>query len=381
MSQRAVLGFGAAGALLLTVPALQKALGLPVYTLVFLYFIYFWSTQASSWNLLSGYTGYFSFGQGAFFGSGVYATAILTSKFGVGLLPALAIAGLVAALIGVVMGLIVFRLRKLREEIFALLTLAVAMGMHSIVNISKFLDGGRGVPLKQPRYPAFLGSDTTMLYYLGLTLAFLSVFSVYWIHNSRLGKGLLAIREDEPVAENLGVPTFRYKMIALAISSFLAGISGGLHAFQLVFITADSVFTLKVPLFVIIMSFLGGRDHWMGPVVGATVIFTLTDRLSGAGMEDWSQIITGLTIIVVILYLRDGIYRRLAERAWASLAAFTGGLAMLLFLGAGRGVLDLVAFSMVAVLALLLIPTKLYRAVMRRQSRAVSQGPGKREVA
>jgi len=365
MKWRAPVAFLATGFLLGLVPWLQEQLDFPVFYLVFLYFMFFWVAQASSWNILTGYSGYFSFGQGAFYGVGVYTTATLVDKFDLNFLVSLPFAGINAALLGLGVGFVVFRLRKLRGELFALLTLAVALVIAAVVRNVDLIDGGYGVPLGQVPYPEFLGDYSTLLYQLGLIVAMLTVFVAYAIHHSRLGQGLFAIRDDEAVAEGLGVPTFQYKMIVLAVSCFFAGLSGGLHALQINYVAVDSVFNIRVPLFVILMSVLGGRRHWLGPVFGAAIIYTLSDRFSSAQLEFLNQIIIGSLLIVMIIFVREGIFARLQRRAWFSLGLF--GIVMVLqaISGTGTRLLTQVAAAMLVLIAALLLPDTLYQKLFR----------------
>lgn len=360
MKWYAPAAFLAAGLLLGLVPWLRDRLDFPVFYLVFLYFVFFWVAQASSWNMLTGYSGYFSFGQGAFYGVGVYTTATLVDKFGYNFLAVLPLAGVNAALLGLGIGFVVFRLRKLRGELFALLTLAVALVTAAVVRNVDVIDGGYGVPLGKVPYPEFLGDYSTMLYRLGLIIALLTVFVAFAIQHSRLGQGLFAIRDDEAVAESLGVPTFQYKMIVLAISCFFAGLSGGLHALQINYVAVDSVFNIRVPLFVILMSILGGRWHWLGPVLGATIIHTLSDRFSSARLEFLNQIIIGLLLIVMILFVREGMHARLQRRAWFSIGLFGLALAVQVLGGIGGRLITQVAVAMLALIAALLLPDALY---------------------
>jgi branched-chain amino acid transport system permease protein len=361
MKWYAPVAFVAAGLLLGLAPWLREQLDFPVFYLVFLYFVFFWVAQASSWNMLTGYSGYFSFGQGAFYGVGVYTTATLVDKFDSDFLASLPLAGVNAAILGLGIGFVVFRLRKLRGELFALLTLAVALVTAAVVRNVDVIDGGYGVPLGKVPYPEFLGDFSTMMYRLGLVIALLTVFVAYAIQHSRLGQGLFAIRDDEAVAEGLGVPTFRYKMIVLAISCFFAGLSGGLHALQINYVAVDSVFNIRVPLFVILMSVLGGRRHWLGPVLGATIIHTLSDRFSSAQLEFLNQIIIGLLLIVMILFVREGIYARLQRRAGLSLGLFGTALAVQALGGIGTQLITQVAVAMLVMIASLLLPDALYR--------------------
>ncbi|MCA9907675.1 MAG: branched-chain amino acid ABC transporter permease, partial [Anaerolineae bacterium] len=123
-------------------PELKDTLDYPRFLLTFLYFVFFWVSLATSWNILTGYSGYFSFGHGAFYGIGVYTTANIVTKLGASFLVTLPLAGVLAALVGLLVGLVVFRLRQLRGELFALLTLAVDFVVASVVRNVDFIDGG-----------------------------------------------------------------------------------------------------------------------------------------------------------------------------------------------------------------------------------------------
>ncbi len=178
--------------------------------------------------------------------------------------------------------------------------------------------------------------------------------------------GLFAIRDDEAVAEGLGVPTFRYKMMVLAISCFFAGLSGGLHALQINYVAVESVFNIRVPLFVILMSVLGGRHHWLGPVIGAAIIHTLSDRFSSARLEFLNQIIIGSLLIVMVLFVREGIYLRLQRRLWSSVGLFGLILAVQVFGGLGERLITQIAIAMLVLIAALLIPDGIYQKLTKR---------------
>jgi branched-chain amino acid transport system permease protein len=355
------LWFLGVGFLLALVPWLKTLFGFPTFYLIFLYFTFFWIAQAVSWNMLSGYSGYFSFGQGAFFGIGVYAIATLIDKYEVNFLTALPVGGILAALLGLGIGFVVFRLRSLKGELFALLTLAVDFVLAAAVRNSDAIDGGFGVRLGSAKPPAFLGDFSTMMYTLGLVIALITVFVSYKIYHSRFGLGLFAIRDDETVAEGLGVPTFRYKMTIFALSCFFIGLSGALHALQIGYITVEGIFSLRLPLFVILMSILGGRQHWLGPVIGAVIIFTLTDTFSKASIEYLNQIIIGFFLIIMILFLRDGIYERLKQRLWSSLAILVISAGVLIVAGVEGRLISQLAYAMLITVAFLLLSDKLYR--------------------
>ncbi|MFA9444239.1 branched-chain amino acid ABC transporter permease [Egicoccus sp. AB-alg6-2] len=343
--------------LLAAIPTLQGIFDFPLYNLIFLYLVFFWVAQATSWNLFSGYSGYFSFGQGAFFGAGMYTTAILGARHGWSLLPTLPIAALVAGTIALATAFLVFRLRRLSGEIFALFTLVVALGIGALSNNWTAIDGGRGIPLGQLDYPDWLGSTTQMLYYVGLLIALVAVFIAYLIQHNRFGAGLFAIRDDEKVAEAIGVPTLRYKVGVFALNGVIAGISGGLHAQQVNFISPGSTFSLRVPVFVILMSVVGGRRHWFGPVLGAVLIYTVTDRMSGAGYAELSQIVLALVLITATLFLRGGISTRLLERPVPPVVALVAVTAISALLTDSTAI-TVFAYGLVAALVVLFLPAR-----------------------
>src|SRR6185503_15898494 len=148
--------------------------GLPAFYESFLYIVFSWIALATSWSLLSGYAGYFSFGHGAFFGAGMYATATLTTALGVPFLATLPVAGVLTAALGAGVGAVVFRVKRLRGELFGLLTLAVGFVLATIV-LNTRIDGGPGVYLSAVPLPRLLASPTGTLYLLGLALAVATV--------------------------------------------------------------------------------------------------------------------------------------------------------------------------------------------------------------
>src|SRR5205823_4950321 len=204
---------------------------------------FFWVSLATSWNILSGYAGYFSFGHAAFFGAGVYTTATLATPLDVPFLWTLRAAGLMAALLGTAIAAVVFRVRGVRGELFGLLTLAVTFVL-STISLNTRIDGGPGVFLAAVAIPKLFGAPATTLYHLALVVALLSVAAALAIFRSRWGMGLFAIRDDEDVAEVLGVPTYRYKLVAFALSCFIAGLIGGIHAMFVSYVTVAETFSV-----------------------------------------------------------------------------------------------------------------------------------------
>jgi branched-chain amino acid transport system permease protein len=351
-------------------PLVREAIGASTYMLVFLYFIFFWVTQATSWNIFSGYAGYLNFGQNAFYGIGVYCTALLIEHWETPLLVILPLAAVAGCVASVLAGLLVFRLRALEGEIFVLFTLALGLGLGLVASNVSAIDGGQGIVLPDVSYPEWLGSTNEMLYTLGLALAVVAVLTARTIQRSRMGYGLAGIRDDEPVARTLGVPVFRYKLTAFGIGGALSATSGALQAVLISFITPTAAFGPQVPMFVILMSFIGGRRRWAGPVVGALLISTLSDRLTSVGLTEASNLVIGVLLIAVVVGLRSGIVDRLVER-WR-VAVVAAAVVVVALVAMGRvGVIGLLLGAMLGALAPLLLPTSLIHRVdvTRRRQR------------
>ena len=279
---------------------------MPAFYESFLYLVLHWIVLATSWNILSGYSGYFSFGHGAFYGTGVYTTAVLAGKYGVPFLWTLPAAALLSALLGVSLGAVVFRLRRVRGEVFALLTLAVTFVLATIV-LNTPIDGGPGVYLSAVAIPALSPTIPGAFYLLALALAVVTLMIARAIPRARLGMGLFAIHDDEDAAEVMGVPTYRYKLAALGISCALAGVAGGIHALFVSYVTANSTFNITVPLTVILMSVLGGTRHWAGPALGAVAITLLLYASTAADQAVTGKAVSGAILIAAVLFMPDGI--------------------------------------------------------------------------
>ena len=295
--------------------AFVPSLGLPAFYDSLLYLVLHWVVLATSWNILSGYAGYFSFGHGAFFGAGLYTSATLMAKADWPFLWTLPVAAGVACVLGVAVGAIVFRVKGIRGEVFALLTLAVTFVVGTVI-VNTPIDGGNGVSLAGVAVPKIGPTPSSTFYLLALAAAALTMLVAWGVSVSKLGVGLFAIHDDEDAAEVMGVPTYRYKLIALAISCALAGVAGGIHALFLNYVTVGEVFTITVPLTVVLMSVLGGTRHWAGPAVGAVAITLLMYSFTAANYAIAGKAMIGVILIAAILFMPEGILPRL-QRAFA----------------------------------------------------------------
>jgi branched-chain amino acid transport system permease protein len=306
---RTLAGIVVAGAAL----ALLPFAGLAAFYESFLYLVLLWIALATSWNILSGYSGYFSFGHGAFFGAGTYATATLASRYDVPLVWTLPVAAAVAALLGVALGAVAFRVRRVRGELFALLTLAVTLVVATIIANTP-IDGGPGVYLSAVPVPAIAPTPTGSFYLMALALAVGTVAIAYAVSRATFGAALFAIHDDEDAAEVLGVPTYRAKLAAFGLSCALAGVAGGIHALFVSYVTVGGTFSITVPLTVVLMSALGGTRHWAGPAIGATIVTALLYAFTAGDHAVAGKAAFGAILIGVILFMPDGVLGRFARR-------------------------------------------------------------------
>jgi len=285
--------------------------GLPAFYESFLYLLLSAIVLATSWNVLSGYSGYFSFGHGAFFGVGVYTTAALAGKLGWPFLWTLPLAVLAAAALGVALGAVVFRVRALRGELFALLTLAITFVLATIA--LNTVDGGPGIQVMVDM-PKIAPTPSGAIYLMMLAAAALTLWTAYAVYHSRFGTGLFAIRDDEDVAEVMGVPTLRFKLAAFALSCGLAGLAGGIHAVFVSYVTVAETFSIALAVNVVLMSALGGTRHWLGPAVGAVAITVLLYAFTAGDAAVVGRALSGLILIAVIVAMPEGILGQLLKR-------------------------------------------------------------------
>jgi branched-chain amino acid transport system permease protein len=259
--------------------------------------LFMWVALASSWNLISGLTGYVSFGHVAFFGAGAYTTGILVNELGWPWLPAALAGGAAGAVLAVVIGVPCLRLKG---PYFAIAMLGLNEVLRALVSYFEGLTGG-GNGLSLPTLHA-----TVPIYYaMGLTAAVL-VGVTYLVITSRFGLRLMTIREDEVAAEAMGIDTFRHKLYALLLSAVGPGIVGGLAARDMGYIEPISVFPLATTITMIVMVLFGGKGTVWGPVLGAAALFAFQEVV-WARFIYLHQLLFGAIIVAVVLLMPRGV--------------------------------------------------------------------------
>lgn len=252
---------------------------------------------ASSWNIISGFTGYISFGHAGFFGVGAYAGSLLIFHDVVPWQAAMVLAGLLTAGIALVIG---FPTLRLRGPYFAITMLGLAELAGIVVTAWESLTrGGVGVYLPIIRNPK-------PNYYAMLMLAVAAVVVSYFIATSRFGLRLLSIRDDEVAAQAMGIDTTRNKMAAFVISSFFPGAAGAIYARHVGFIDPPTVFLVIWTIRSIATTIVGGQGTILGPIIGA-VILTLVSEEVWARDPNLYQVIFGGIIVVVVMVMPGGL--------------------------------------------------------------------------
>ena len=260
---------------------------------------------ALSLNLLLGYTGQLSLGHAAFFGIGAYTSALLTLKlewsFWLGLPCAAAAAGLAGWAIG--------RLAlKLRGAYFVLVTISFA-GVISLVSINwmELTNGPLGLPgVPAPELGPWTLRTKQAYYYLVLAAAALSYLVCHRLVRSRIGRALVALRENEPLAESVGIDATRYLVLAAVISAALAGVAGSLYAHYTRFVSPE-VFMFTYTVTMVIMVVAGGQGTLIGPVIGALLFTALPEALREAVAWQWQMLAYGVILVALVFFLPRGI--------------------------------------------------------------------------
>jgi branched-chain amino acid transport system permease protein len=283
-------------AVLLALPAVLSSYAVTVFI-----FIFFYAYLGQAWNLIGGYAGQLSAGHAAFVGIGAYTAAMLSLQAGLTPWLGMLAGGALAALLGGIIGYLGFRF-GLRGFYFVLLTVAFAEICRIVALNTEAVGGALGLYITFTGDPRqFQFQDNRVYYYVALALMLAATGVVAWIERLRFGIYLTAIRQDENACEALGVDTFRYKMLAMVVSSFLTGVGGTFYAFYLFSLQPNAVFGIPLSVEIVIRPIVGVAGH---------------HHPAGAG--GLHLVAYGVLLVAVVLFLPQGAYpaaRRLVLRS------------------------------------------------------------------
>ncbi|MGH7643165.1 MAG: branched-chain amino acid ABC transporter permease [Candidatus Dormibacteria bacterium] len=287
----------------------------PTYTTIGV-FTLIYITSTTAWNGFAGYSGYIPLGHAAFFGTGAYTFAVIAQHdhlgAGYGLFGLIPVAGLIAGLVAIPVGLVALRTRR---HTFVVITIAIFFLFQLVATNLGITGGSSGLQVPTPLWPGATFNDP--FYYVALGLLVLAVAASWTIRRSRFGLQLLAIRDDEARARGLGVRVGRVKLTAFVISAIPIGMAGAVYAYFVGQVFPQFVFDPLFDLSIALMAFFGGLGTVWGPVVGGLLLEPLQQYLTFSySVGDLYLIIYGVIFLVVILLMPLGIVPSVA--AWIS---------------------------------------------------------------
>ena len=301
------------------------ALGLPLIVdsptwLHIIVLIYYYAYLTTSWNMVGGFAGVLPLGHAVFIGIGAYSSTLLFLQYGVSPWFGMLIGGVLAVVVGVLIGLPTF---KMRGAYFALATIAFAEGFRVMVENIDYLgplkvNGPRGlqIPPLNTGLANFMFTDKAPYYYI-ILLMLIAVLALTWfISRSKLGYYLNAGGEEPEAAMALGVNVSRAKLVAMAMSSFLTALAGTFYAQFSLFIHPRSIISLDTSFEIAFIALIGGRGSIAGPVLGALLLRPVSDfsRIYfGDTLPGLHLIIYGVVLILVMIYQPRGLQEPVAR--------------------------------------------------------------------
>jgi branched-chain amino acid transport system permease protein len=259
---------------------------------------------ATAWNILGGYAGYVNFGVPAFIAVGAYSAVVLFKSISAPLVVQIIGGGILAGLLGLMVGLLTL---KLRGIFFSIATVAVVFILETVVMNWRYVGGATGLQLTRPPDLWIFDTYTRMLFFVMAVLAVGSVSIARYIQDSFLGRGLRAVRDSEEAAECSGVPTLKIKLIACTISGALMGIAGAPMPMYLSYIEPTATFNLNYSISALGMPIIGGTSHWIGPVIGALLLATIQQVVTVTISNELNVLVVGVLLVLFVVLAPDGI--------------------------------------------------------------------------
>jgi branched-chain amino acid transport system permease protein len=316
--RRAALLLALLALALLALPAFANNYYLAVATLI-LYFAY----TGQAWNVMMGFAGQLSLGHALYVGVGGYAAGALFFHYGVGPWAGLWLAILLCVALGLVIGFLAFRF-GISGVYFALLTIAFAEFTRIGFDHLDWLGGPGGMFLKVAQRDqidlANFRGPPIMYYYAILALCAGAFALCFFLLKSRAGYYWQAIRENEEAAQALGINTFRWKMLAVAISSGMTAVSGVFFAFYYNNLFPEQIFHISRSIEIILGPIIGGVGTLFGPILGAALLTLLADGITellaafGWEIPGIKQVFYGVVLLAVIMFLPNGIWPFIAKK-------------------------------------------------------------------
>jgi branched-chain amino acid transport system permease protein len=298
--------------LLMALAAVLPFLVQDQYVLHITIMVLFYAILASGLNLVVGYVGEFSLGHTAFLGTGAYAAAILSTQYGWPLWATIPAAGLLAALMGFIIGGLTLRLQG---PFFVIVTLSFSEVLRLIAdNWIGLTNGPMGIAgIPQPESLAEASTLESKQFYYAVAW-FLLAFTLYLSYRfvySNAGRAAVAVRENRYVAQSVGIRPLNYTLLALVLGALLSGMAGGFYAHYISFVGPE-VFRFAFMVSMIIMVLIGGKGTLVGPLIGALFVTFLEEYLREA--KELRLSLFGLAVIGIVLFLPRGLMGFVMQR-------------------------------------------------------------------
>lgn len=283
---------------------------LPQYVLHVATLVLLYAYLATAWNVLGGYAGQHSLGHSLFLGIGAYTSTILFTNFGITPWIGMWVGALFAGLAGWFVGYLSFRY-GLKGPYFALVTIAIAEAMVSLVNNINLVGGAQGMEVKWiGNNPLLMQFDNKIGYYMViLALAVIGIGLVWWISTRRFGYQLIAVRENENAAEALGTDMLKVKIMATVISAVMTALGGTFFAQYITYINPRNVFGEGPSIQILLFAIVGGLGTVWGPAIGALILVPLSEFsrswLSGS-FAGAHLLLYGTVLVFVMLFMPKG---------------------------------------------------------------------------
>ena len=315
---RAGAALAALAVLLIAFPAFAGPYALSVATLI-LYFAY----TGQAWNVMMGFAGQLSLGHSLYVGVAAYVAGGLFYHLGIGPWAGLWLAMLACVAFGLLIGFLAFRF-GISGVYFALLTIAFAEFTRIGFDHMDWTGGPGGMFLKVAQRDTWdllnFRGPPVMYYYAMLALCILALTLCFYLLRSKAGYYWQAIRENEEAAQALGINTFRWKMLAVALSSAMTAVSGVFFAFYYNNLFPEQIFNISRSIEIILGPIIGGVGTLFGPILGAAVLTLLsdgiTDGLAALGLEipGIKQVFYGVVLLAVVMFLPNGIWPFISKK-------------------------------------------------------------------
>lgn len=272
--------------------------------LPFLFFLMFWITMGTSLNMIFGYGGYAPLGFVGFYGVGSYVTALVSTKLGFPMVPSV----ILGAASGVLLAFVLVPTFRLAGAYFAIVNFASAMALQTIITIipGNIAGGAVGIPLTGLYEPI-------ASYYFALFVMIASILTSWAVSRSKMGLALKCMRDRPEAAEVVGIDIAKHRLRVWILGGIFPSLLGGIDAYFTGMVDPATSFNFMITTKSIVYPLLGGMGTLLGPIVGSLALYFI-DEVIWVQFPFWNQVILGLVLVLLILFMPRGIVGTIVSR-------------------------------------------------------------------